>query len=407
MEVGLVAGSRARTLGVPLRFAAAVAVSVLGTACGPDAAGDGSLETWTLAPEVRIGSVDGPDALSAVRDLALGPAGRAFAIQALEGSVRVFEPDGSPTDTLGTRGEGPGEFLLPTRLGFVGDTLWVEDTRLRRVSLFAPNGSHVRDVPRPDPPSLGDGETGRFVGFAEGWSELFTASPGFRSDLAGTRHPFPFMVRRPDGTTDTLAFRDVAHGRMAFLDAGPGGQVRSMEMFSQPFSDVTLWDVAGPEGPLALVDRRPAADAESAAYRVTSVGLEGDTLYTREISYTPRRVDPTVVDSILRAFRRSGHDEEAVREQIFLPDFEPPVDDVVVGEDGSAWIARSATDADSTSWDVVGPSGSLRARVRTSRRLRIYALDGDAVWGVIADELDVPYIVRYRIEDASRSGRAP
>jgi hypothetical protein len=34
--------------------------------------------------------------------------------------------------------------------------------------------------------------------------------------------------------------------------------------------------------------------------------------------------------------------------------------------------------------------------------LRVYAADRDHVWGVVKDELDVDYVVRYRVMRAAR-----
>jgi len=73
---------------------------------------------WTLTETLRIGSVDGDVTLSPVGDLAVGPDGRIYLVQAWAHEVAVFLPNGRPDGVIGRAGGGPGEFSAwPTRLG--------------------------------------------------------------------------------------------------------------------------------------------------------------------------------------------------------------------------------------------------------------------------------------------------
>ena len=58
-------------------------------------------------------------------------------------------------DRSGGRGRGPGSSLGASKIGFVGDTLWVLDSRARKVHFFL-DGGFVRVLSLPpvqDPPS--------------------------------------------------------------------------------------------------------------------------------------------------------------------------------------------------------------------------------------------------------------
>lgn len=48
-------------------------------------------------------------------------------------------------------------------------------------------------------------------------------------------------------------------------------------------------------------------------------------------------------------------------------------------------------------WRILGPAGSLLGAVRLPAGLYAYAADVDQIWGLEQDELDVPYIVSYRV----------
>jgi hypothetical protein len=72
---------------------------------------------------------------------------------------------------------------------------------------------------------------------------------------------------------------------------------------------------------------------------------------------------------------------------------------MTVGRDGSIWLQR-AVEADSASWLVLDPSGSPHAEVSLPAGFDLLEADRDHVWGQERDELDVPYLVRYRVGTA-------
>lgn len=57
--------------------------------------------------------------------------------------MRALGEDGRVLRTLGRQGAGPGDSRAAARLGFLGDTLWVSDGGLRRVTMF-PRGTARR-----------------------------------------------------------------------------------------------------------------------------------------------------------------------------------------------------------------------------------------------------------------------
>src|SRR5690606_24027972 len=113
--------------------------------CGGAASDEDSfvehLPQLTLTEELRIGSVDDPDAgFSQIGGLTIGPDGNLYVIEQQDNEVRVYDAQGTLVRRFGRQGEGPGEFLFPSQLGVVGDTLWVTDLRLQRLSLFTTSG---------------------------------------------------------------------------------------------------------------------------------------------------------------------------------------------------------------------------------------------------------------------------
>jgi hypothetical protein len=366
--------------------------------CGTDAPTEEHVASWTLgAPTLRIGSLEGGEtALTTVRTLTVGPEGRIHVLQPQDQEVRVFGPDGDLAGTMGREGEGPGEFLGPSTMGFLGDTLWVGDSRLRRIILFGRGGTVLETFPFPLP-DVGEDLSAGFLGLTPRGGAAVATSPAFRSDLEGTDHRFPVLLTSRDGRIrDTLATRNLAHHR-AIMVTESGGAVRSIEIFSQTFSDQTLVDLAGDGGWIAVVERPVATSADSAAYRVSSVTASGDTLFSAEVPYEPLALPGEVVDSIVDRYAEGGRSRSRIRETLFLPDHYPPVSDVVAGEDGTVWVSRERRPGASRAWDVFGPDGTLLARMEMPAAFRLHQARQGEVWGVLTDELDVPYVVRYPV----------
>ena len=92
----------------------------------------------------------------------------------------------------------------------------------------------------------------------------------------------------------------------------------------------------------------------------------------------------------------------------------PPTDRMLVARDGALWMERSDLDAEpwvrelrhivrtiaeqpNTVWDIFDSSGLYRATVELPAKFRPGQVAVDWIAGVQPDELDVEYVVRYRI----------
>ncbi len=104
---------------------------------------------WEMTEDLRIGAVEGPNALSAVHRLTVDARGdRVYVPQEMSGRVRVFDArSGESLYSMGRSGEGPGEFRLIGVIGWTADTLYVTDFLLARISYFSPDGDFYRTGP--------------------------------------------------------------------------------------------------------------------------------------------------------------------------------------------------------------------------------------------------------------------
>lgn len=405
-----------------LLLSAVAAASMAGSSCGPPdaSAGDdpfGSVRT-VEGPLVRIGAVDDSAyAFTAVLDLTVGPDGSVYSLHFNEAALRRWTSGGRAAGKVGREGEGPGEFTRPDAIGFFGDSLWVMDGRAYRVSYFDADGSYLgsttprvnlgsRDSgdrwaspPRPERP-LRDGT---FYGRSPAWSEAIargqlTAVPHVHMDAEGTT--LSTIWTQPYRSTDVWAL----------LREGGG------TFTSQPFGDGSLAGLS-PDGHLVVVERRVHDGEGPAVFRVTKMEMDGDTAFHRAITYEPEPLPPSRVDSAVAAraeglysfmSQRDGGLTQArlerdLREATYVPSHTPAVSGMAVAADGSIWLRRPGSTAEGMEeWWILDPAGQPAGSVHLPPGLRVLHVDGDDVWGAETDELDVDYIVRYRLTPEGR-----
>ena len=372
-------------------------------------------EPWVVtAPELKFGSVeDDPDYIfGPVHGLLEGPDGLLYSLHMREASVRRWTTDGRPAGSIGRGGEGPGEFQEPWNMGFFGDSLWVWDWRGRHFSYFDLDGEFLgRVTPRvniggpggsPPRPS-GVFRDGTFLGAEPMWSQEIATG-----ELTET------AIVHMDSEGETLATiwmrpHEPRDGLALLNEDGSGGSFGS-----QPFGDaVTYTNV---DDGIVVVERRAWTGEGEAVFTLTRVGLTGDTVFSIPVPYTPvplarERLDSAVLDitDSWYEFMSSREPELArarletrIREATYKPDFVPPLDLVTTDAGGNLWLRRfdpieSEGGETLAEWWVFDPMGAPLARTLLPIDLRVMHISDEHVWGTVRDELDVDYIVRYRL----------
>jgi hypothetical protein len=118
------------------------------------------------------------------------------------------------------------------------------------------------------------------------------------------------------------------------------------------------------------------------------------------VEYEPLPVPSIVRDSILAVDRSElpgGRREvEVMRRAAPIPRFYPPVRAITIGRDDTMWLELQGHRP--RQWLVLGADGSTAGAVGPPGLIAIGAASATHVWGVEVDALDVPTIVRYRIE---------
>lgn len=356
-----------------------------------------AVPTWRLEQAVRIGAIEGPDAIASVRDVTLGSDGSIFVAEGMTQSVRVYSASGRLLRTFGRRGAGPGEFYSLDGLAWVGDTLLTEDVSLQRFTRFDQDGT-PRGTFRPLP-------VGAYINagvFADG---SILGRPRSRRYAEMDGPPMPLLRLRTAGAVthaDTLTHvkaygsGSCAGERLRVCLGGAAG-VGTADVFAMH-----------PRGRhLTVVSGLHATGTERRAFTVTRLSPSGDTLMKSDVWYMPVAIPASYRDSVSAHWvtvltnpppddRPSFTRQEAlavVRDGLQFPEYFPPVYDVHVSEAGDTWLQVSAQDKRQT-WIVLDERGRRKANVLGGGvPVAVHHISTDTVWGVVRDELGVSYVV--------------
>jgi hypothetical protein len=130
-------------------FILCAACGNMGCSAGREAFSDdplGTVPEWQLEEVFRLGGLERPDeeTFASEPQLAVDRDGLLYVLHRDRGEIAIFDKAGTFVRWIrGGRGEGPGEFTFPGRMGFVGDTLWVRNRTPPRISRFLRDGTHV------------------------------------------------------------------------------------------------------------------------------------------------------------------------------------------------------------------------------------------------------------------------
>jgi len=363
-------------------------------------------DRWTYVEELRIGTMEGDAAyqFGAINGIAGLPDGRIAVLDAQAQEFRVFSAAGEHLRTIGRPGSGPGEFGLGAGPVLVasGDTLLIPDLMNQRLNRYAPDGEPLESVPVAfesagipmawrDRPDGGVVTQLRPFGFS-----------GSRVDLSPND---ALVLRGPDGAIrDTLMTFDSG----GTIKSGSGG-LPEVELFAAE----PLWALSGDRIVFAINDdyRLSIYAEDGTLERIFSMPFT-----VREVTESDRQV---MTDAITGAWKSIGLDAEQMavaRQLIHYGETFPALAQIHGGPDGTIWVQEmmSLSELDpediaqfaqspigSPVWRVFDAEGVLLGEIRMPDRFQPLRFDGDRIYGVQKDDLDVQYVVVLRLNRGS------
>lgn len=375
-------------------------VTITGSAAG--------LPEWTLS-ETPLTEISGNAApfLGSVGEVALLGNQQLVVQDRMSTEVRLFDAEGQVLRLLGSRGDGPGEFRVVTQLSVTsGDTVHAFDSRLSRISSFAPDGALSTTIVVPGEQFAGPGtyarnawvldserilEYGLRLGEDEAIRPTEQARRVVRNGIIqvishdGTSRASPVELPGEfyvvgDGYIAPSPF---SNHPFAAVDANRilYGSGRTYELEVRDFDLRPLMVVRWPGWEAAATDS--VVDAVRASMMA---GLEEER--------------PRIGDAVVALYRKTIDD---LSTPPALPDTLPALASALLDGDGRIWVARFRPPDDfllaitgSTEhwhqedvWHVLDADGEPIARVRMPPETRLLAVRSDRVVVVTRDDLNV------------------
>lgn len=420
-----------------IRIVAALAVL---TACNRLAGtNDGNIDALpqlAIEEQLRIGDVNDPDVgFSRITGVDVDREGNVFVVEGAVPEIRVYSPEGVLARRFGRRGGGPGEFQGAPRFGVLGDTVWaIEYSGGTRLTLFDRQGTVLSTgrtagvkVPLPS----GQGfvlpallrPDGRFT------SHFSMVMYGRNDAPTGVKEtdsiPFPHVLFDVNGeVTDTVGWADRPPPRMWRPSSQSEFRLDPIEVGGRRFfaprppTAMPWWEPL--RDGYVLVESPLAATEQEGVITVMRIGLQGDTVFRRELRYRPARWTAEDLDSVAaRAARgeaggfapimavRGGSapaapdDWQAIasrlRGAMDFPEFKLPVQSVWLGQDESIWLRRQSDESAPASWVLLDARGNPVGQLELRAGSRPLWVRDDVLWAAVPDENDVQWLVRYRI----------
>jgi hypothetical protein len=422
---------------MPVPAMAPLLLMIILGACDNASAGDrwsiDELPRLGAEPTLRIGDVNDPDAgFSSIAYVDVDRDGNIYVGEGLDVEIRVYSPEGELLRRIGRRGEGPGEFDGLPRFGVQGDTVWAYDNGLRRITLFDREGAVLetalaQEVQVPLPGGYG---------WVMPWA--LNTDGSFSSDMMRLSYyrrdedhpqvehspsiPVPRVRFALDGTVlDTVGWDPSPNPRM-YSPPTPEREARYQRIeiggrnFSVPDPPPALPHWYTLHNGRLILEMDVATAPGQGTFILTRFDLDGDTTFRREYHYTPTPWSGEALDSIAaRAARGApgggvpyspGHEsvphnvqvvQNRLRDAMKFPAFQQPIGYGWVDQDERLWLSRAMPEGEPPVFIVIGTDGTVLGEIGLPGGTRLWYAKGDIVWVSQPDDLDVPWLVSYRI----------
>lgn len=359
---------------------------------------------WRISPEpeVEIGVLEGEEVyqLNRVSGATVLSDGRIVIANAGSAELRYYDSAGRYLQTVGRRGDGPGEFqFVGIPYWLAGDSLLVGvDPGARRLSLFDPEGRYVETYG-----TAGTLRLGSVVGvLADGDIVRLALLPGSGDDDGQARYPMVVVRHARDGTpADTMARLP---GSEMYRVTERSGAMMTVMQSPTPFARTQQVALGG-----GLVYAGAGDSYEVEIYRTERRASDlAESVIQPERLVRLQRSNRPVTSSVVAEFRRVQLDRdlddnsrrriERYLADVIFPKEMPAYRDLKVDAGGNLWVEEYRAPGEETQprWEVFDPDGVWLGTVETPVGFQIYEIGEDYLLGLWRDELGVEYVRRYR-----------
>lgn len=321
--------------------------------------------------------------------------------------IRFYDDSGRHLMDVGRGGGGPGEFGRLDRVFRVaGDSVVVYDQTQRRITIFGPNGAHVRDISldqrnRNFFPAIGARfSDGSYIGSLRLRRENDELPRGLVQDS--------ILVLRFSVAGELLDTLGVFHNRVMDVQTRSIGNNSFRGPAEVAFSPRTVWTAANDkllvgtsdhydirvfqqDGALAEIVRKnhapvPVADADRRRLVQAWRDIWYDRLDNPEIQYVLHTLEESPLPDAFPAFDPQVLDDQGRRIG----------ESLLIDSDGNLWVAEYRPPGnDLPRWSVFDADGRWLGELTLPERFTLTDAGSDYLLGVSRDELGVESVMLY------------
>ena len=362
---------------------------VLLASCGgdPGPPSSPSLQAWLdTIPVFSIGSVDGrePYNFTSIQAVALASDGSLAVTERNPPEIRVFDSNGRHRGTIGREGEGPGEFVGPPKLRFLGtDTLLAWDPRQFRLTWFRLDGRVLREVSL----AMQVMESRSGQARVTSWWDVLPDGSVLAPDFLNSRSLF-----RLDA--NDLSVTRIAPLYGHFMPVADGVSVGSL-FLTTPFRASTSY-AAGGDGTIWVAD---SLRWTVRGYSTNGTLMEEFHIPKQRVPVTPNLLE-TIRGETLTLYEReqSGPLEDAFN-RLEHPDSVVAIRQLFWEDPGFLWLGHSITGfSPPVEWEVMTVDGHWLGHISVPPQLGVLKAVGyGRIVTIWRDQLDVPHINVYAL----------
>lgn len=353
-------------------------------------------EAWQLEEQTRIGTAEGEAAyqFGQIAGIDEDSDGLIYVLDQQAQEVRVFDADGGYVRTMGRPGNGPGELSRGVAAVMVarGDTVFVPDLLLQRMTMYTADGSDAGTFPIP----LDQGVSMRWEVTPDNTflQQVRTINLPNQPDTVPETNLI--LERGTDGTLQDTVLALMVGQTFRFNQGGP--QIKLFE----------------PEPVWTLMPGGGLATAVNATYRIEIHDPDGalQRVITRPFEREPvTEADREAFRRLLReAWQRQGVPAPAIQQlmgNVGFADYYPAFAQILAGPDGSLLVQHiqsaeqagateetfNAQDVGAATWDAFDAEGKYLGVIRFPDRYIPIRYKNDHFLGVLRDDMDVQHVL--------------
>jgi hypothetical protein len=317
--------------------------------------------------------------------------GRIVVLDRQADQLHLFSEAGEFIRSFGRSGDGPGEFAnIATVTVAAGDSIIVLDRRHNRISVFHPDNGFVRDL------SIRSDSAGDFP------NDIWAISPD-RLALLVYHEDLSWME-----TYDGKPFVAQSSISIRMIDGGGAMRAGPVRYAGGKFAQFSFGSGGLPLSPDPAV-AAAAGRVVAGLGEIWELHILDEALALTTVLRWPGNLEPItdadraeVVEVTRKAMAPLGAERlQQILDITFSPEavsnYRPAHGRIIVGSDGSIWVARHEPYKPETLWYSFQPNGQPIGTLQLPDQARLLAATESAVMYVLPDSLDVQSVYVSRL----------